>query len=275
MMPVSLDFRPTATLWFIVSAPFLTVALLATGSLWGLWILFTSHLLLVFCTLVPTLRQFGPVITKYSTPARTVWLTIDDGPDPQTTPGVLALLQKHGARATFFLIGTKAAKYPDLTHMILKAGHSIGNHTQTHPKYSFWRLGPNKLAREIDGFESTLSSIGIPPPIWFRAPVGMKNPFLHPILAARGLGLVAWSARAFDTRTDDTAKIVNRIKRSVRSGAIILFHEAQNPDVCLNALDKLLKELTAEQFRIIIPKPAELLAGRSPLPSKGLEGIAS
>jgi hypothetical protein len=103
----------------------------------------------------------------------------------------------------------------------------------------------------------------------------MKNPFLHPILAARGLRLVAWSARAFDTRTDDTAKIVNRINRSVRSGAIILFHEAPNPDVCLNALDKLLKELTAEQFRIIIPKPAELLAGRSQLPSKGLEGIAS
>jgi len=178
MTLASLDFRPTATLWFIVSAPFLTVAVLASGSLWGLWILFTSHLFLLFCTLVPTLRQFGPVITKYSTPARTVWLTIDDGPDPLTTPQVLALLEKHGVRATFFLIGAKAAKYPELTHMILEAGHSIGNHTQTHPKYSFWRFGPNELAREIDGFESTLSSMGLPAPIrtaklatrwWFAA----------------------------------------------------------------------------------------------------------
>jgi peptidoglycan-N-acetylglucosamine deacetylase len=275
MLLASLDFRPTATLWFIVLAPFLTVAVLAGGSLWGLWILFVSHLFLLFCTLVPTLRQFGPVITKYSTPARTVWLTIDDGPDPQTTPQVLALLEKFRARATFFLIGTKAAKHPDLAHMILKAGHSIGNHTQTHPKYSFWRFGPNELAREIDGFESTLSSIGLPPPIWFRPPVGMKNPFLHPILAARGLRLVAWSARAFDTQTDNTAQIVNRIKRSVRSGAIILFHEAQKPDVCLNALDKLLEELAAEQFRFIIPKPAELLAGHGSLLPKGLEPAAN
>ena len=155
---------------------------LATGSLWGLWILFTSHLLLVLCTFVPSLQQFGPVVTKYSTPARTVWLTIDDGPDPQTTPQVLALLEKYGARATFFLIGTKVARYPGLAHMILEAGHSIGNHTQTHPKFSFWYLGPKGLVREIDEFESTLSSIGVPAPIWFRAPAGIKNLFLHPIL---------------------------------------------------------------------------------------------
>jgi peptidoglycan-N-acetylglucosamine deacetylase len=269
------DFRPTATLWFIVLAPFLTALTLASGSLWGLWILFTSHLLLVLGTFVPSLQEFGPVITKYSTPAKTVWLTIDDGPDPQTTPQVLALLEKYGARATFFLIGTQAAKYPNLTRMILKAGHSIGNHTQTHPKFSFWRLGPGGLAREIDGFESTLSALGLPAPIWFRAPVGIKNPFLHPVLAARGLRLVAWSARAYDTQIDDSEKIVDRIKRSIRSGAIILFHEGQRPDVCLNALEQLLGELTAEHFRLIIPKPTELLAGRHPALPKTLERVRS
>ena len=257
-----MDFRPTATLWFIVAAPFLTATALAAGSLWGLWILFTAHLLLVLCTFVPSLQEFGPVVTEYSTSARTVWLTIDDGPDPQTTPQVLALLEKYGAHATFFLIGTKAAKYPGLTHKILEAGHSIGNHTQNHPKFSFWCLGPDGLAREIDGFESTLSSLGIPAPIWFRAPAGIKNPFLHPILAARGLRMVAWSARAFDTQIDDSEKIVDRIKRSIRSGTIILFHEAQRPDVCLNALDQLLKELASEDFRLIVPRPMGLLAGR-------------
>ena len=263
-----MDFRPTATLWFIVVAPFLTATVLASGSLSGLWILFTAHLLLVVCTFVPSLQEFGPVVTKYSTPERTVWLTIDDGPDPRTTPQVLALLEKYGARATFFLIGTKAAKYPGLAHMILEKGHSIGNHTQTHPKFSFWRLGPNELAREIDGFESTLSLLGLPAPVWFRAPVGTKNPFLHPILAARGLRLVAWSARAFDTQIDDSERIVNRIKRSIRSGTIILFHEAQRPDVCLNALDQLLKELTSENYRLIVPNPMVFFSGRRSVFSK-------
>src|SRR5262249_16306885 len=146
--------------------------------------------LMILCTFVPSAQQFGPVVTRYPSAGRTLWLTIDDGPNPRTTPQVLALLEKYGARATFFLIGTKAAEYPELTQMIFKAGHSIGNHTQTHPAFSFWRLGPAAIAREIDRFESTLASLGLHAPIWFRAPAGFKNPFLHPILAARGLRLV-------------------------------------------------------------------------------------
>jgi peptidoglycan/xylan/chitin deacetylase (PgdA/CDA1 family) len=255
-------FRPTATIWFIVLAPFLTISVLAAGWPWGLYILFASHVLLVTVTFVPSLQGFGPVLTKYCTAAKTAWLTIDDGPDPATTPQVLALLEKYGARATFFLIGAKAATYPELTRQIMDGGHTIGNHTQTHPKFSFWRLGPRALAREIDEFEATISAIGMAAPIWFRAPAGLKNPFLHPILAARGLQLVGWSARAFDTQIDDSSVIVERITRSIVGGAIILFHEGQQPTVCLRALEQLLGELTAEQFRLILPQPQELLPGR-------------
>jgi peptidoglycan-N-acetylglucosamine deacetylase len=259
---LSVRFRPTATMWFIVLAPFLTFYVLSAGWLWGLYILFVSHLLLAAVTLVPSFQGFGPVLTKYWTTTKTVWLTIDDGPDPGTTPQVLALLKKYRARATFFLIGAKAARYPELTRMILEAGHTIGNHTQTHPRFSFWRFGPRALVREIDEFEATISSIGLAVPIWFRAPAGFKNPFLHPILAARGLQLVGWSARAFDTQTNDSSQIVERIKRSIVSGAIILFHEGHQPTVCLPALEQLLQELTAEDFALVLPQPRELLAGR-------------
>lgn len=261
-------FRPTATLWFIILAPFLTLLTLAAGSIWGLSILFLSHLLLVAITVIPSLQGFGPVVTKYCSKDKTAWLTIDDGPDPATTPRVIALLEKYGARATFFLIGAKAAQYPGLTRMILDAGHTIGNHTQTHPQFSFWRLSPRALAREIDAFEGTISSLGIAPSFWFRAPTGMKNPFLHPILAARGLRLVGWSARAYDTRIDDCAKIVERIKRSVVSGTIILFHERPQQEVCLKALEQLLRELTAERFQLILPERKELLAGRRSISSE-------
>ena len=254
-------FRPTAIVWFIVLAPFLTFAVLAGGWLWGLFILFASHVFLVAVTLIPSLQGFGPVLTKYCTTAKTAWLTIDDGPDPGTTPHVLVLLKKYDARATFFLIGSKAAKYPELTRMILDAGHTIGNHTQTHPRFSFWRFSPRALAREIDEFEATISSMGVAAPIWFRAPAGFKNPFLHPILAARGLQLVGWSARAFDTQIDDSRRIVRRIKRSIVSGTIILFHEGHQPMVCLSALEQLLQELTSEHFSLVLPQPRELLAG--------------
>jgi peptidoglycan-N-acetylglucosamine deacetylase len=256
-------FRPTAIIWFIVLAPFLTFFLLTSGWVCGLYVLFASHLLLIAVTLIPSLQGFGPVLTKYWTTTKTAWLTIDDGPDPGTTPQVLALLRKYHARATFFLIGAKAAKYPELTRMILDAGHTIGNHTQSHPKFSFWRLGPGALAREIDEFEATICSIGIAAPIWFRAPAGFKNPFLHPILAARGLQLVGWSSRAFDTRIDDSRRIVERIKRSIVSGSIILFHEANQPVVCLKALELLLQELTAEHFKLVLPGPREFFANQT------------
>jgi peptidoglycan/xylan/chitin deacetylase (PgdA/CDA1 family) len=256
-------FRPTAAILFVVSAPFLTfLLLLVSGRLWGLVILFASHVVLVAVTFVPSLQGFGPVVTKFSTDTKSVWLTIDDGPDPETTPQILALLEAFGARATFFLIGSKVAEYPELTAMILAAGHTIGNHTQTHPRFTFWVLGPKRLAKEIDNFEATISSINAPVPIWFRAPAGMKNPFLHPVLAARGLQLVGWSARAFDTQIDDSHRIVRRIKESLSSGAIILLHETEQPSVCLEALEQLLRELAAEKFQLILPHPNDLLAGR-------------
>jgi peptidoglycan/xylan/chitin deacetylase (PgdA/CDA1 family) len=256
-------FRPTLTIWFIVSAPFLTlVLLLVSGRLWGLAILFTSHMALLAVTLVPTLQGFGPVLTKFWADTKSVWLTIDDGPDPGTTPQVLALLKAFGAHATFFLIGSKAEKYPELTRMILDGGHTIGNHTQTHPRLTFWRLGPKRLAKEIDEFEATISSIHAPVPIWFRAPAGMKNPFLHPILAVRGLHLVGWSVRAFDTQINDSHRIVHRIKESLSSGSIILFHETKQPSVCLQALEQLLRELAADQFQLILPHPNHLLTSR-------------
>jgi peptidoglycan/xylan/chitin deacetylase (PgdA/CDA1 family) len=258
----AVPFRPTLTIWFIVSAPFLTfLLLLVSGKLWGLAILFTSHMVLLAVTLMPTLQGFGPVVTKFWPSTKSVWLTIDDGPDPGTTPQVLALLKAFGARATFFLIGSKAEKYPELIRMILDHGHTIGNHTQTHPRLTFWSLGPKRLAKEIDEFEATISCIHPQVPIWFRAPAGMKNPFLHPILAARGLHLVGWSVRAFDTQINDSHRIVHRIKESVASGSIILFHETDQPSVCLQALEQLLCELAIEQFQLILPHQNDLLAG--------------
>ncbi len=220
-----------------------------------------SHVALIVTMLVPSLQGFGPVITKFFSNTRKVWLTIDDGPDPETTPEILRLLKEYKARATFFLIGSNAGKYPELTREIVKSGHSIGNHTNNHPKFTFWRLVPSELAEEIDSFEETIRTLDLPVPIFFRAPAGLKNPFLHPILAARGLHLVGWSSRAYDTQLDDPDEIVNRLKRSLTPGSIILMHEAHRPDVCLKALERLLRELSEENYNFVVPELDQLRAG--------------
>ena len=256
-------YRPTPLVWFIVLAPFATFVAVANGWLAGLFIVFVSHLAFLAVTLVPSWQGFGPVITEFETNTDEVWLTIDDGPHPDTTPTVLALLERYNARATFFLIGEQIARYPDLAQSIMEAGHTIGNHTQRHQKFHFWRLGPNQLVREVDDFADTATRAGLPVSNLFRAPAGMKNPFLHPILATRDLHLIGWSSRAYDTQLRDPDEIVERITRSLSPGCIILLHEGKYADVRLRALEGLLQELAKRNFRVVSTPPGRLIAGKS------------
>ena len=99
----------------------------------ALGVLFISHLLILYPTLVANCQCWGPVITHFETPRREVWLTIDDGPHPLHTPRVLEILERFGAKATFFVIGKRASEFPDQIEAIRAAGHEIANHTATHP----------------------------------------------------------------------------------------------------------------------------------------------
>lgn len=260
--------RVTLTVWYIVLAPFATLMLLGFGLLGGFWVLFLSHLILVVTTLIPSLQGFGPVMTSFDHEGNEVWLTIDDGPGPQT-PAVLDLLDRFDAKATFFLIGERAMAAPALVQMILDRGNSIGNHTQSHPQFRFWRLGPRRLRREVDNFEETMAASGSPIPCLFRAPTGMKNPFLHPILAVRNLHLVGWSARAYDTRIKEAAKAAERLLRSANPGAILLLHECS--PICIQTLEILLHNLTRQQIQCVIPRAEQLRTRRSDLKAKYLD----
>jgi peptidoglycan-N-acetylglucosamine deacetylase len=249
-------------------APFATLVLLGLGSWQGLWILFLAHLILLATTLIPSFQGFGPVMISFDQDGDEVWLTIDDGPNSQTTPAILDLLDRFDAKATFFLVGQKAMAAPSLVQMILDRGHSIGNHTQTHPQLHFWRLGPRQLRQEIERFEETLNRLDFPIPCLFRAPTGMKNPYLHPILSVRSLLLVGWSARAYDTRVRDAATAAERLLRAVEPGAILLLHEFSQ--VSIQTLEILLHGLSSRRIRCVIPRPDQLRTKRTD-PGKALD----
>jgi peptidoglycan-N-acetylglucosamine deacetylase len=215
---------------------------------------------LVWQYLVPTSRGFGPAIRRFRTDRREVWLTIDDGPDPATTPRVLDLLEKHQALATFFLVGENAAAHPALVEEIVRRGHTLGNHTHTHPQTTYWCAGGARTGREIDRCSEAIRARTGSAPRWFRPPVGLKSLALHPALAARGLELVLWSARGYDTKTRSPAGAVRRILCGLKPGAIILAHES-GPAVSqrLPVLALLLEKLREERFTCIVPQPAQLL----------------
>lgn len=178
-------------------------------------------------TLVPRCTLFGPMIKKLPQGSSHALLTIDDGPHPQHTPAILNILDRHGMKAVFFLIGDRAARHPELVREIAARGHEIGNHTQTHPAASFWALRPARLWREISTCQETLTAIcPAHPPRFFRPPAGHHNVFLPVITKALGLRLMMWGARGFDGVSTDMGLITRRIRSRLNPGAIVLIHEA-------------------------------------------------
>lgn len=174
---------------------------------------------LLLALLHPNVTWLGPVITRVD--GRDVWLTIDDGPTGDT-PALLDLLDRLDVRATFFVKGILAAAHPDWIREIAARGHTIGNHSYTHPSGTFWCLPAGAIAREIDGCNAV-----IPRTTWFRAPVGFKNIFLHRALKDRGMELIGFSARAFDAVERDPNVIASRITKSLQPGAIVVLHQGR------------------------------------------------
>ena len=125
-----------------------------------------------------------------------VALSFDDGPDPATTPLLLALLQKHQVRAAFFVIGRRAQAYPGLVSRIREAGHEIGNHSMTHDPWLMFRA-TRHLEAEIARCQDVLRAQGVCA-LAFRPPVGVTNPRVGPVLQKLGLICVAFSCRPGD-----------------------------------------------------------------------------
>lgn len=226
---------------------------------WALGALLANHALLALLGLWPRSQWLGPNWTRLpaaATARNEIALTIDDGPDPFVTPQVLELLDRYAAQATFFCIGEKAARHPDLCREIVRRGHAVENHSQHH-RHHFslrWRSG---ITRELQAAQDTLTAITGQRPLFFRAPAGLRNPFLDPVLARLGLQLASWSARGFDTRTGDGERIKNKLLRGLRAGAILLLHDgnaARTPGgipVILEVLPAVLAAAKAANLRLV------------------------
>lgn len=249
----------TALLAFAIAAPAFAIALIRTNIYVALAPLFLSHVLFLWATLVPGCQWWGPVVTSFKTDRKEVWITIDDGPSPAHTEQILDILERFNARATFFVIGERAEYHPRLITEILVRGHQVANHTHTHPSGTFWCSAARRTAREIDRCSEVrgerMSKL-------FRAPVGLKNPFLHRLLSDRGLLLVNWTARGFDTLSRDPSAVARRIAKRARPGAIILLHEGHRvvskPEFHLRCIELTLQRLANDGYEFTVPTPSQL-----------------
>ncbi len=194
---------------------------------WPLSLLVSALIIswLIAGTLLPNAQFFGAITSRLSPQTGKMWLTIDDGPHPENTPGLLDLLDQFQVSATFFLIGEQAQAHPEIVKEICRRGHEIGNHSMTHPEKRFWSLLPSATEREIAECQTALASITGQRPRFFRAPVGHSNLFVHPALRSERLRLIGWSARGFDGVGNSERSALRRLIRSMGPGKIVLIHD--------------------------------------------------
>jgi peptidoglycan-N-acetylglucosamine deacetylase len=194
---------------------------------WALGAVALNHLALTGAGLWPRSRLLGPNVLRLPAgpqAASAICLTLDDGPDPEVTPQVLDLLDTHSAKASFFCIAHQAQQHAALTREIVRRGHCVQNHS-AHHRHNFSLLGPAGLAQEVNTAQQILADLTGHLPHCFRAPAGLRNPLLDPVLHRLNLHLVSWTRRGFDTRDANAARVQQRLSTGLAAGDILLLHD--------------------------------------------------
>lgn len=172
------------------------------------------------------LQMFADAIVKGPRDAVGVVLTFDDGPDPTHTRRVLDVLDSANAKATFFVIGRKAEKHPELVKEIVARGHEVGIHSYAHDRL-FSLRGTKRVRKDLEKAKKVLADIlGESPDLW-RPPIGHTNPTIARVAEELDLVTVGWSVGARDGIASSTVPaVVARVSQGLEDGAIVLMHDA-------------------------------------------------
>jgi peptidoglycan-N-acetylglucosamine deacetylase len=169
----------------------------------------------VYGAAYPRSQTFGCTLCRTDTP-RKLAITFDDGPNPAITPKLLDLLDRHNARATFFLIGRFVRACPKLVRETVERGHTLGNHTETHPNL-FW-CSADQIRNELRQCQEAISEILGVSPRWFRPPYGFRNPWVVSTAAELGMKTVMWTLIPGDWREKPAEWLIRRMEPIARHG---------------------------------------------------------
>jgi len=187
----------------------------------------------------PCIGFYAPVVCRGAAGGSAVALTFDDGPDPLTTPPLLALLKDRRVTAAFFVTGENAAAHPGLIEDIVRQGHLVGNHSFGHSTRIFFKRVA-AVVEDIEAAQEVLAGCGVRPQV-YRPPVGIVSPRLAPALLKTGMTLVNFSCRPMDRGNRRLGGIAARVLKRVQEGDIVLLHDRKPPDP--NRLPDWLKEI--------------------------------
>lgn len=193
---------------------------------------------------------------------KSIALTFDDGPDPEITPRILAVLKEKGVSATFFVIGEKAEKYPDLLKKIDEEGHIVANHSYSH-NHLIGFFSKKRLNQDlVHCNEAIIAALG-KTPVFFRPPFGVTNPRYAKVLKELKMQSIGWSLRSFDTRAKNKYQLIEKVISNLKRRDIVLLHD--NRAVTADALEDLIehcfnKNIEIQALSVIINKePYEVI----------------
>jgi peptidoglycan/xylan/chitin deacetylase (PgdA/CDA1 family) len=176
------------------------------------------------------LGMFVDVVWKGHDDARGVALTFDDGPSPDHTPAVLDLLDEAGAKATFFVIGKKAEKHPELVREMVRRGHAVGLHGHAHDRF-FAMRSIARIRADLEREMKLLEKLCGGRPFLFRPPIGHSSPRTSKVVDALDLVVVGWGVRAMDgTGPSDPGRLAERVRKGLGDGVIVQLHDAAERD---------------------------------------------
>ena len=179
-------------------------------------------------------------------------LTIDDGPSPEYTPQVLRLLERYRVTATFSMIGLEVAAHPGLVRDVAAAGHTIANHTWSHPDLA--HLPPALIADQGDRASGAIHRATGQVPSLFRAPYGTWSPAVLQYCARAGMTPLDWSVDPRDWSRPGVPAIVRNIMGNTRTGSIILEHDGGgNRSQTVAALKIVLPRLLDTGYHFAVP----------------------
>lgn len=171
---------------------------------------------------------FGRVVSHLRTRDPLVGLTFDDGPNPEATPAILDALGARGVKASFFILGRHAERWPDLVRRVAGEGHAICNHGYHHRKLHLKSPGYVRGDLEL-GTRVIVDACGVRP-AFFRAPHGFRSPWVTAIAHSLGQQTVGWSRGVWDSSRPGVEVIADRTVRAATPGAILLLHDGDGYD---------------------------------------------
>jgi peptidoglycan/xylan/chitin deacetylase (PgdA/CDA1 family) len=213
-------------------------------------------------TMAPTSQLYGRTFVGLGPGSRLLALTYDDGPNDPYTWRMIEVLERHGVKATFFLIGQYVQRKPEIAHALVAAGHAIGSHTWSHPNLIFEQV--TELRRQlVQTRQAILDATGVETKI-FRPPFGGRRPATLRTVRAFGLQTVMWNVTCYDWKAKSAEEIAAHAERQIHGGDVILLHDGSHVRMgadrsrSIEASDRILSRYLGEGFEFVtIPEMME------------------